>query len=573
MFIVALSFVLGFGVLSLGGLSDIIRSITNQEGPRRPDELGRVGKKVVKQSDYDNMKNYYKWLYMLNTGSRNIPSKVDEQLGQQAWSYVISEKALEDLYKKIGGELLFDEVVEILKMAPPREAMADSSLYTDGKFDPQKYQRLLYTQQFIQQHFPAYRDFIRNARLESDLKGAFRVPLTQATDEQSRDWTRFNVTFLSIEPSTFAKPPDDKEIWAYYNAHRSQFAKPERRTLRYALLPLTITKEDSAAAKSQIDETYASLKAPEDFQYSADRQNDSIGEWFKADSLDSLVKVTVKDLAGGSHSTPLLTKAGWQIVQLDDKGGDSVRVRYSTVPIEITSSTISDLHDKIDNLTQRGKTEDLDTVAQDVGVQVREAPILEKGKPYEFDPELSGTVEAFARRAKVGDISEPLRNSRDEIYIFKLTGIKRGITDVRDSLEVRSKVSSKLLADRTKPLMEADAREVLNKIRSGKSLEDIAQGDSLVRLQSRQEVALAGFSYLGPEFVGALYALQPQRTSGLVRTDRGIYVIRCDSREVLPQNANPQTYAQGKQNAALARLRQDLLKQPKIIDYRNPFYF
>ena len=573
MFIVAVSFVLGFGLLSLGGLSDIIRSLTSQEGPRRPDELGRVGKQVIKQSEFDNMKNYYKWLYTLNTGTRNVSSKVDEQLGQQAWSYIVSEKALEDVYKKTGDVLLFDEVVEILKMAPPREAMADSTLYTDGKFDPQKYQRVLYTQQFIQQHFPAYQDYIRNKRLESDLQAAFRVTLAQATDEQARDWVRFNVTFLALEPSTFVKQPDDKEIWAYYNAHRSEFAKPERRTLRYAMLTLHVTAADSEAAKSQIDETWKSLKTPEDFQYSTDRPDDSLGRWFRADSLDSLVKLTLKTLPVGQHSEPLLTREGWQIIQLDEKGGDSVRIRAITVPIEITSSTISDLRDKIDNLTQRGKTEDFDSVAKELGVEVREAPMLEKGKPYEFDPELSGTVESFAKRAKLGDISDAVRNSRSEIYIFKLTAIKRGITSVMDSFEIRNKVSSKLVAAKAKPMIEARARDVMAKIKSGKTFEEIAQGDSQVRLQTRQQVTAAGFAYLGPEFSGTLYALKPQQTSGLVKTDRGTYLIRCDSREETPSGANPAQYVQTKQNSALTRIREGLLKQPRIIDYRNPFYF
>jgi peptidyl-prolyl cis-trans isomerase D len=573
MFIVAVSFVLGFGMLSLGGLSDIIRSLTNQEGPRHPDELGRVGKKVIKQAEFDNMNNYYKWLYMQNTGTRSVSSAVDKQIGQQAWSYLVSQKALEDIYRKTGDVLLFDEVLEILKMAPPREAMNDSSLYTDGKFDPQKYQRVLYTQQFIQRNFPAYQDYVRNKRLETDLQDAFRVPQGQATDEQIRDWTRFNVTFLAIEPNGLVKTPDDKEIWSYYNAHRAEFVLPERRTLRYALIPVTVTKDDSDAAKEQIEETYASLKTPEDFQYASDRQEESVGVWVKTDSLDSLTRAVVKGLAVGSHSTPFLSKAGWQLVQLDGQSGDSVQVRYATVPIELTSSTISDLRDKIDNLTQRGKTEDLDTVAKDLGVEVREGPILEPGKPLEFDPELSGTIEAFARHAKVGDISDPMRTSRDEIYIFKLTGIKRGITGVMDSFQIRNKVSSRIVADRAKPLMEVHAQAALSNIRAGKTLEEIAQSDSLVRLQTRQQTTVAGFNYLGPEFSGALFALQPQQVSGLVKTDRGDYIIRCDSRELLTQGGNPVTYAQSKMNAALTRLREDLLPQPKIVDYRSALNF
>jgi len=573
MFVVAISFVLGFGLLSLGGLTDTFRQITSQEGPRRPDELGRVGKKIIKQAEYDNMKTYYKWLYQQSTGTANIPAKVDEQIGMQTWSYIVTEKALEDVYKQTGGELLFDEVMEILKMAPPREAMNDSSLYTDGKFDPQKYNRVLYTQQFVQQHFPAYRDYVRSARLESDLKGAFRIPLSQATDEQSRERTRFNVTFLAFEPNSYAKPPDDKEIWAYYNAHRAEFAKPERRTLRYASLPMRVTATDSQAAKNQIDETYNSLKTPEDFQYSTDRPDDTVGMWFRADSLDSTVKALLKTLPVGKHSEPMLTREGWQIVQLDEKQGDSVRIRVITVPIEITSATTSDLRDKIDNLTQRGKTEDFDSVAKELGVEVREAPMLEKGKPYEFDPELSGTIEGFAKRAKLGDISDPMRNSRNDIYIFKVTGIKRGIASVMDSFEIRNKVSSKLVALKAKPQMEAHAKEALAKIRAGKSLEEIVQGDSLARLQSRQQVTAAGFTYLGPEFAGALLALKTGQVSGLVRTDRGSYIIRCDLREDIPSGTSPAQYAQTKQTAALTRLREALLKQPRVIDYRNPFYF
>ena len=111
MFIVAISFVVGFGLLSLGGLTDTFRQLTSQEGPRRPDELGRVGKKIIKQAEYDNMKTYYKWLYQQSTGTANIPAKVDEQIGMQTWSYIVTEKALEDVYKQTGGELLFDEVM------------------------------------------------------------------------------------------------------------------------------------------------------------------------------------------------------------------------------------------------------------------------------------------------------------------------------------------------------------------------------------------------------------------------------------------------------------------------------
>jgi parvulin-like peptidyl-prolyl isomerase len=574
MFILAISFVVGFVLLSLGGLLDTIRQLTNREsvGPRRPDELGRVENKVITQVEYENLKNYYKWLYLENTRTRNVPAGVEEQIAQQTWSYLVNEKSLEETYKKERIELLFDEVLEILKMAPPREVMSDTAMYTDGKFDPKKYERVLYTQRFIQTHFPPYRDYIRNARLEATLKTVFRVPTPQTQYDQARDNTRFNITFLALEPNSFVKSPGDKELWAYYAGRKGQFTKPERRTLRYAVFPLKLGAEDSLAAKTQIDDIASSLKTPDDFLYQTDRSYDSTGMWFKTDSVDSAVRGALTNLPPDSVSKPLLTKEGWQIVKLDERAKDSVRLRFITVPVELTAGTYSALRDKIDNLTQRSKEENFDTVAKELGVDARDAPPLEKGKKYEFDPELSGTIEVFAKHAKIGDVSQPLRTTRNDVYLFKLTGIQRGMATVMDSFEIRNKVSSKMVTDKARPLMEARAQEILRQIKAGKSLDEVAKGDSQVRVQTRQQVTPAAVSYLGPEFAGTMYALLPGQASGVVRTERGMYVIRCDGRQENPPAPNPY-YAVSKMNAALQRVRESVLKQPRVIDYRNPFSF
>ena len=574
MFILALSFVVGFLLLSLGGIADMIRQFTTREptGPRRPDELGRVGEKVITQSEYENLKTYYKWLYKENTSARNIPSKVEEQIAAQSWSYLVNEKALEKVYRQEKIELLFDEVLEILKMAPPREVIEDTAFYTEGKFDPKKYERVLYTQRFIQQHFPPYRDYIRQSRLDADLKAVFRVPQGQANYEQTKEQTRFSITYLELAPSNFVKNPDDKQIWAYYNSHKSEFTKPDRRTLRYAVLPLKIGPEDSASAKAQIDDIHSSLRTPEDFDYQTDRENDSAGLWFQSDSLDSVVRRAVTDLAQDSQTPPLLTKEGWQIVKLTERNKDSVRLRVITVPIEITAATYSTISEKIGNLTERAKEENFDTVAKELGIDVRDAPALENGKPYEFDPELSAGIELFAKHAKVGDISPTFRTSRGELYLFRLSGIQRGLATVMDSFEARNKVSSKLMMEKARPLMATKAQTVLRDLKSGKPMEDIAKADSQVKLQTRTQTTIVGFTYIGPEFAGTAYALKPGQTSGLVKTDRGMYVIRCDARDEGGVNPNPY-WAQSKINSTLQKVRDAIQKPPRVIDWRNPFSF
>jgi parvulin-like peptidyl-prolyl isomerase len=571
MFILAVSFVVGFLLLSLGGITDVIHQITTREsvGPRRPDELGRVGTKVISQSEYENMKNYYKWLYLENTKARSVPDKMAEQFAAQSWSYLVNEKALDETYKKERINLLFNEVLEILKMAPPREVIDDTTFYTEGKFDAKKYERVLYTQRFLQMHFPSYRDYLRQARLDADLKAIFRVPNAQVAYDQARDNTRFSITFLALEPSNFAKSPDDKAIWAYYASNKAPFAKPERRTLKYAALPLRIGPEDSASAKAQIDDIYNSLKTEDDFTYQTDR-SDSAGLWFTSDSLDSVVRSAVKGIEPGEHTKPLLTQEAWQIVKLDERANDSVRLRVITVPIELTASTYSAISEKISNLTARAKDESFDSVAKELGIDVRDAPALEQGKPYEFDPELAGSVELFARHARAGDVSQPFRSSRNEIYVFRLSAIQRGLATVMDSFEIRNKVNSRIVMAKARPMMEARALQILRDIKAGKSLEEIAKGDSQARLQTRQQTAIAGFNYLGPEFAGTVYALRPGQVSGLVKTDRGMYFIRCDDRQETPATPNPY-FAQSKLNAALQRVRDAVQKSPRVVDYRNPF--
>jgi hypothetical protein len=574
MFILAISFVVGFLLLSLGGITDTIRTWTNREptGPRRPDELGQVGEKSITQAEYEKQKRYYSDLYQLNTNARSIPDHIQEQIAQQTWSYLVSEKAMEKVYKQEKIVLLPDEVVEILKMAPPREVIEDTAFYTDGKFDPKKYERVLYTQLFLFQHYTPYHDYIRQTRLDADLKASFRVPSKQGPYDQAREQTRFSITYLELVPNNFVKNPDDKQIWSYYNHHKADFPKPERRVMRYAVFPLKVGPEDSASARAQIVETYSSIRIPDDFDSQTDRANDSIGFWFQSDSLDSTVRGAVANLPKDSMTEPVLTRDGWQIIKLTDRNKDSVRLRVITVPIEVTASTMSAINEEVGNLTERSKTENFDTVAKELGVEVRDAPPLEKGKTYEFDPEISASVELFAKRAKLGDVSTPYRTSRGEIYVFHLSAIQKGLASVMDSFEIRNKVSSKLTTSQAKPMMESRAQKILREIKAGKSLEDIAQGDSLIKRQNRQQTTIAGFSYIGPEFAGTVYGLKTGQTSGLVQTERGMYFIRCDSREDV--NPPPNAYwAQSKVNTALGKVREALQKPPRVVDWRNPFSF
>jgi len=75
----------------------------------------------------------------------------------------------------------------------------------------------------------------------------------------------------------------------------------------------------------------------------------------------------------------------------------------------------------------------------------------------------------------------------------------------------------------------------------------------------------------GPEFAGAVYALQAGQTVGPVKLEWGGFIIRCDGRTDPPPGLGSQ-FAQQYQQQMVQRLLQELLAQPEVKDYRDELY-
>src|SRR5215217_2260213 len=63
------------------------------------------------------------------------------RLEQQAFDEMVGEILLQDEYVKRGITVSADEIQEAARYSPPRELMQAPALQTEGRFDPEKYQR------------------------------------------------------------------------------------------------------------------------------------------------------------------------------------------------------------------------------------------------------------------------------------------------------------------------------------------------------------------------------------------------------------------------------------------------
>jgi peptidyl-prolyl cis-trans isomerase D len=87
---------------------------------------------------------------------RSLSQDDQRRIENNVFDQMVTEVLLNDEYRRRGIVVTDDEIREFARYAPPPNIMNDPSLQTDGKFDPQKYARLLASPQARQSGLLAY---------------------------------------------------------------------------------------------------------------------------------------------------------------------------------------------------------------------------------------------------------------------------------------------------------------------------------------------------------------------------------------------------------------------------------
>jgi hypothetical protein len=139
--------------------------------------------------------------------------------------------------------------------------------------------------------------------------------------------------------------------------------------------------------------------------------------------------------------------------------------------------------------------------------------------------------------------------------------------------QAKTSIEFELRREKEKDLLKNYAETYIDRIRNHVPLESIVRIDTLIEIHTEE---FASFTECrnrkGSEFAGAAYALNPGETYGVLATDMGSFVIRCDLKT---QNAtfNPATYQEQRKNEIGNQIFQSAVKQPEITDYRDASFF
>ena len=569
-------------IVFIGGflMGELWQIIGRQSGKKMLDKgvVGKVGNKVIKLQEYQNAVQYFTVKYQTENKVRDISPQDQENINQQTWQYLTQEKTWSDILKKGKIKVTDAEIIEIMKANPPQELQNRPELMTNGKFDPDKYQNYLFAEEnrlYLTLYAHDLADALPKEKFRLDVINSYRVTNGELNDAQTKENTAVKLTYLYFGPRTLKDryTPTDAELKAYYDKHKDKYLQKTRYRASYVFFAQTITQRDSADAFSQITDAYAMTKTDEfgtlirDF---SDSPSDSAPVWVKVKDLDSITRKEIASLKNDSITSPFMTYTGWQVIKISQRAKDSILIQKITKAIKLTRESESALKDSVNNFISRAQSSNFDTISQEYGLFPREMPPMTKDRisfPALYN---SNQMKNFVLSAKPMHISEALKG-RSGYYIFQFLGKEAEKLQPLD--QVKTAIEFEIRREKEKDLLKNYAETFIDKIRNRIPLESVARIDTLIEIHAED---FASFTECrnrkGAEFAGAAYALNPGETYGVLATDMGSFVIRCDLKT---QNAtfNPATYQEQRKNEIGNQIFQNAVKQPEITDYRDASFF
>jgi len=577
MFIVAAAFIAGFL------MSELWRMIGNRGGQRgRPQNpagyVARVGDHNVTNDEYRGVVSYITDKYKTERKLRDLSNDDYQAIEQQAWEYLVTELSWAKVLKaeKIG--ISNDEVMEIIKSNPPEELRNKPELLTDGRFDPQKYMQVVNApenREYFSKYFRQILEMLPREKFRIDVAGAYRITNAEVEDALTAANTKWKTTTLFFGAQVLKEKvePTDAEVRAWYDSHKDKFQVKEIRQLRQVFFPLAVSREDSAAAKEGIDRAYDQLLKGESFNLTALDYSDLEGETLPTmtprSGLDKVTDSLVARLKPGQFSSPYLGSFGWQIVQLDSARKDSVAFRMILVRVKLGSEMLATIRDSVRSFIEKTANEKFETLAVRFGLPVRSLRplVIDQKELPGLDVESPGQLIDWAKKAKAGQVFDlPLRGARG-YYVFELAEIKPAGPRPFDDVKVYVAQSARL--DKEKQIWLPIAKSALEALKAGKSFEQYAQENPGVELQTDSCEGITPCRLRkGTEFAGAVLALNPGETYGLIEYEWGAYIIRCDERTTISK-LEPAGFAEQRRNKVAQGLMTELLKPPEVKDYRD----
>ena len=525
---------------------------------------------------------------------RSITLDERRRLSDDAFEQLVGDALLRQEFRRRGIRVTDEEIAEAARYAPPPQLAQSPELQTDGRFDPEKYQRFLASpasrqEGLLLQLESYYRDQIPREKLFEQVAADVYVSDERLWNiwRDTRDTAQ--ITYVVFRPSLIGDNEvtvAESDIKDYYDKNKKDFEKPARAVVSVLSIPRAVSAADSAAVRNHIlalrdsiikGAKFEDIAKAESSDSASASQGGFLGRGVRGRFVPEFENVAFS-LKPGELSQPVLTKFGYHLIKVDERKGDTIAVRHILLPITQSDSAATVTDRRADELSKIAASSDkpgvLDEASKELGIPIKRSAVQDN-EALTIDGKFIPSVGPWAfQGAKVGETSE-LFDAEDGYYLGRLDSLTKGGIPSLDEVkaEIRAILAMQKKLDKLMPRAQQFAAQAAKT-----SLEDAAKGAGMQVQQSQPFTRVGGAEGIGRlnQAIGAAFSLPIGAVSAPIRVYDGIFVERVDQR-VLKDKSEFEKQKAAQRDVVTQQLRQqrvrdflqNLRDNAKIVDRRK----
>lgn len=526
--------------------------------------------------------------------ARTLSEDDVRRIQNSVFDEMVSDVLLQDEYQRRGIIVTDDEVREFARYAPPPWITSAPELQTDGRFDPDKYARLLASPQARQGGLLVsleayYRSEIPREKLFDQISSGVYVSdpeLWRAWRDQHDSAQVSYVSFAPTPDPTAAKSISDADLRSYFDRHKLEFQGPGRAVLSVVTIRRTVSGADSAAARAKAVALREEIVKGAKFEDVAKRESDDtvsghnggdLGRGGKGRFVPDFEKAAYA-LKVGELSQPVLSPFGYHIIRVDEKKGDTLSLRHILIRIQASDSASTRIDREADSLSRMAGSSDqgkkLDSAAHRLGLTIFPAQAFE-GEPVNLNGLVVPSASAWAFGGATPGETSDLFDDDNGYYLVRLDSLREGgepkFENVKEA--VRARVAAARQVDKLVP--EAQKLAVAA---AASNLETAARQAGKTVAQTPMFARASIVPGLGQftEPIGAAFGIPTGAVSAPVKSTDAVYVLRVDKRVLADSAAwvkqkvvQKATRLQQLRQQRIQMFLQDIRKSAKVDDRRK----
>lgn len=591
--ITAIVFLVGFGILQLGGVFG--NEPTMQRGPN-----GIIADINGEPIRYDEFMGTVNQMTRQLEQTRPLQPGEDAYIREQAWQTLVRNRLLQQEAKRRHLGATPEEIKMALRVSPPEFLVQADAFKTNGQFDYRKYLAELdnpNSQVPWGQVEALVADQLPMQKLQEQIVAGAKVSEGDVRERFLLQNEHIKIRGLQFPPDSFAVDTTrigGADVESYYKAHPEEFTGPEEVKVAVMLIPRKPDASDFSTEKERLRAVLDMARAqPDSFPslarsyseiQSATRGGDPGTEPF-FDELRPIFRSGLQNVQPGQISEILQEERSLHIFKVEKRFMDpatkreKIKYREIAVRVEPGTAAVRSVREMAAKAEKDAKKSGVEAVATRMGVRTFTSEYFAYGQSGNDVLQRFPEVETWMFRSKPGAVSTvvPTENG---YFIFQVADrLPAGLRPLnRMEAQAKAKLIRSLKMQRAKEAAE-QARAALA---AGGNQAEIAarlRGRVADSPDATRNGYIAGVGGREPRVIGALFAMQPGAWSPVLTGDNGVYVLQVETHTTPTEEDFRKQEAQVRDQLLNERRQllfvewmQDLRRRAKVKDFREQYF-